>query len=139
MTRWLTIPLLSGVLATAGCSDWGDPDDDDAGPTMPPSETVSFAGDVQPIFDGSCVACHGPSGNAGLDLRPGVSHGNLVGVQAAQSPLARVEPGDPAASWLHLKLTGQQDVGTAMPPGDPLAGDRLDLIRTWIDEGAANN
>lgn len=139
MKGWLAALLLCGLLTSAGCSDWGDPDDDDAGPTAPPPATVSFAGDVQPIFDGSCVACHGPSGNAGLDLRPGVSHGNLVGAQATQSPLARVEPGEPAASWLYLKLTGQHDVGTAMPPGDPLAGARLDLIRTWIDEGAAND
>ena len=134
--RLLLIVLPVGLLV--GCSDYGD-DPTAGGPVAPPSETVSFASDVQPIFDASCVGCHGDGGNAGLDLRSGRSYANLVGNPATESGLARIEPGEPENSWLYLKITGQQTVGDQMPPGSPLNTDTTDRIRTWIEEGALDN
>jgi mono/diheme cytochrome c family protein len=136
---WLLKILL---LALCGCSDFGDdPDnpDDGGGPLEPPPATVSFAADIQPIFTTHCVGCHGDGGNAGLDLRAGVSHGNLVEVAATQSALFRVQPEQPDQSWLYLKLSGQQTVGTEMPPGAPLDSATLGLVQTWIEEGALDN
>ncbi len=130
--------LLVTVSALAGCSDYGD-DPADTGPVDPPSETVSFATDVQPIFDNNCVGCHGDGGNAGLDLRSGLSYTNLVQNPSTESALARVEPDLPMQSWLYLKLTGQQNFGTEMPPGSLLDADTTDLVRTWIEEGALDN
>ena len=143
--RGLQAALIGLVLALgAGCADWGD---DPAGPVDPPDPPdppepppgVSFAADVQPIFDASCVGCHGVGGNGGLDLRQGASHANLVGAAATGSSLLRVQPGDPAASWLYLKLTGAQDAGTEMPPGSPLPAAQIDHVRVWIEEGAREN
>lgn len=133
------LPLLMILQA---CGDFGDdptdPDEQDD-PIEPPTPTVSYATDVQPIFDASCVGCHGAGGNAGLDLRAGSSHGNLVEVVATESSLLRVDPGSPPDSWLYLKMTGQHDVGDMMPPGGGLGSDTIDLVRVWIEEGALDN
>jgi hypothetical protein len=128
---------LAVLLALPACSDLGD--EPTAPPPDPPVETVSFAADVQPIFDANCVGCHGEGGNAGLDLRSGQSYTTLVGVAATESALNRVEPGDAAASWLYLKMTGQHDAGTVMPPSGALDGTLTDRVRDWIEEGALDN
>jgi mono/diheme cytochrome c family protein len=130
--------LLSALTA---CSDMGDAPTDpgDPGPPDPPDPTVSFADDIQPIFDNNCVGCHGVGGNAGLDLRPDVSHGNLVNIPSTQSALALIEPEEPDDSWLYLKITGQQNVGSEMPPGSGLDSTAAALIQTWIMEGALDN
>jgi hypothetical protein len=134
-------PLVAVVaFVSGGCADLGDDPGSPAGPMEPPpGPTVSFATDIQPVFDASCVGCHGAGGNAGLDLRPGQSHGNLVGVAATESTLNRIEPGQPEQSWLYLKITAQQDVGDPMPPSGGLPQATSDLVRTWIEEGAEDN
>jgi mono/diheme cytochrome c family protein len=132
--------ILLGVLLAAGCSDQGSDPADEGGPTDPPDDGVSFASDVQPIFDASCVGCHGPGGNAGLDLSAGASWANLVDVPSAETQLLRVHPSEPDSSWLYLKMTGAHDgVGSVMPPSGPLPTATLDLVRTWIEEGALDN
>jgi hypothetical protein len=128
--------LLASSYLLAGCADEGSP------PTEPPGgpAPVSFAAEVQPIFDAHCVVCHGAGGAAGedLDLRPGESHTNLIGVPSTTGTELRVQAGDPDASLLYLKITGQ-DL-PEMPYGGPLIpeSDR-ELIRRWIAEGAADN
>jgi len=136
---FLSILCLLSVLAA--CSDMGDKPTDpgDPGPPDPPDPTVSYADDIQPIFNNSCVGCHGVGGNAGLDLRPEVSHGNLVNVPSTESALSLIEPEDPDNSWLYLKITGQQNVGTEMPPGSGLDSTAAALIHSWITEGALDN
>ncbi|MEZ4388155.1 MAG: hypothetical protein R3D98_11365 [Candidatus Krumholzibacteriia bacterium] len=140
MTRRSLWSLLLLVLFTA-CGDLGDdPVAPDDGPSQPPPATVSFATDIQPVFDARCVDCHGLGGFAGLDLRPGLSLPDLVGITATESALVRVAPGDPDNSWLYLKIAGQQNVGDRMPlGGDPLPADTIGLVRTWIAEGALDN
>lgn len=95
-------------------------------------DAVSFARDVQPIFDGKCTACH-PVSYPQLDLRPGNSYDQLVRVPA-QTNLAfqRVLPGRPELSFL---LTHQPDPQTV----DLLTVDETETIRRWIAEGAADN
>jgi len=128
--------VLSGAICLPGCADLGDPAPDAELPPLP----VSFAADVQPIFDANCVVCHGISGNAGLDLRPGLSRGNLVGVMATSAPLLRVAAGDPDLSLIYLKLSGQPPSGNSMPPtGTLLPMAQQELVRRWIAEGAADN
>lgn len=134
--HFTTALALAGLFAWAGCSDEGDDPMDPTGGTPGP---VSFADDLQPVFNSNCVGCHGDGGNAGLDLRSGRSYANLVGNPATESGLARIEPGEPENSWLYLKITGQQTVGDQMPPGSPLNTDTTDRIRTWIEEGALDN
>jgi hypothetical protein len=93
---------------------------------------VSFAADVQPIFDQSCTACH-PTSYPYLDLRRGRSYAQLLRVPAATNPaFARVLPGRPELSYL---LTHPPD-----PSNADLLGEReRRTIERWIDEGAPDN
>jgi hypothetical protein len=96
------------------------------------STPVSFAGQVQPVFDGKCTACH-PVSYPYLDLRPGRSYGELVHVSAATAPaFERVLPGRPELSYL---LTNPPDPSLR----DLLTPAERELIARWIREGAQNN
>ena len=104
---------------------------------------VSFEADVQPIFDENCVTCHQSSGAPqGLVLEDGQSWGSLLHGRSAESKLALVVPGNPDESYLFHKLAGTQartGSGAQMPPGDPLAPDKVAIVQRWIAAGALNN
>lgn len=94
------------------------------------SATVSYREDIQPIFNRSCVNCHG--GQAGLYLD---SYDHVM-AGSARGPV--VIPGDPQASELVRRITG------ASQPRMPLNGPALPAvdmkaIESWIAEGAPNN
>lgn len=139
MKSWRIWPPAALLLLLGACSDLGDPPGNPVDPVGPLPDEVSYTADVQPVFAGHCVACHGAVANAGLDLRQAQSHANLVDVASTQSSLSRVAPGEPQASWLYLKVTGQQDIGDAMPPGAPLDAADIGLIGRWIEQGALAN
>lgn len=52
-----------------------------------------------------------------------------------------VFPGQGAESIIILKLRGEANFGDRMPkpPAPALTESTIDLIETWIDEGALNN
>ena len=84
---------------------------------------ISYTATIQPIFNTNCTGCHG--GYGGLTL---TSYNELMGNDV-------VDPGDGAASKLIQKLKGTS--GTQMPQNqDPLDEATINLIETWIDEGA---
>ena len=103
------------------------------------------------VFTGSCAlaSCHSTSMLSGeLVLEAGMSHEELVGVPSVQTAaldegLARVTPGDPEASFLWIKLQPDLDAryGVLMPQGSTagLDADKLDVIRTWIENGALDD
>jgi hypothetical protein len=100
---------------------------------------VSFARDIQPIFDRSCTDCHG--GSAGMFLDEGESYVNLVNVPATKGCTSemRVQPGNPDASVLYKRITGTS-CGAQMPKkAPPLPAEEIALIRRWIESGAPNN
>jgi hypothetical protein len=108
--------------------------------TGEPPFTVSYAGQIQPIFNNRCTSCHALNGDGGLDLRTGVSYGNLVNVPSQGYFILRVIPGDPDGSVLYGKVTGNSRFGARMPPtGLALTALQRQQIRTWILEGANNN
>lgn len=109
---------------------------------------VSFAGEVQPIFDARCVdaLCHdGTAPKGSLDLRPGWSYDALVDVPAFQTggscpSQPRVAPGDPEGSYLVAKLRGVGACfGAVMPPDEPLPPATIETVITWICSGAPDN
>lgn len=105
-----------------------------------PPFTVSYATQLQPIFNSRCVSCHALNGDGGLDLRTGFSYGNLVNVISPEYGVARVIPGDPDGSVLYGKITSNPVFGSRMPPsGTLLSPSQRNLFRTWILEGAVNN
>lgn len=105
-----------------------------------------FAADIQEIFDRrgcNASACHGPTPQAGLDLRTGASYGELVNVPSSQRPaLMRVRPGQAQdSSYLVDKLDGT-GAPQRMPRGavaDTLDNIDMQNIINWINQGAPNN
>ncbi|TMA38495.1 MAG: hypothetical protein E6J83_15340, partial [Deltaproteobacteria bacterium] len=113
-----------------------------------PPATVSFGGEVQPIFSARCAVplCHsGASPTQRLDLSPGRSYAAIVARPSTERPdLKIVDPGAPATSYLEWKIAGapagQSILGSAMPlTGGPLSAAEQAIIRNWIAEGALND
>ncbi len=101
---------------------------------LPPAATtkVGFEKDIAPIFERSCLNCHGPKRTEnGLRLdsadgaRKGGDHGpSFVVGQSAGSLLVQVTAG------VHPELA-------QMPKkGDKLTPEQVGLLRAWIDQGA---
>src|SRR3984893_12435784 len=90
---------------------------------------IDFRRDIQPLFQEHCVGCHGPSQQMGgmrLDRRSSAM---------ATRGGTTIGPGNAAGSRLYLKLVGTK-YGTRMPPTGPLSLEQINLIKTWIDQGA---
>ena len=94
-------------------------------PGLQPAGEADFARQIQPIFAESCYACHGPKvqmGGLRLDARPA---GKFI------------VAGDSAGSLIIQRITAT-DAHTRMPlGGPPLAAEKIELLRKWIDAGAA--
>lgn len=117
-----------------------------------PPGAVSFQRDIVPFFSKNCAYCHMKEApDAGLILEPRLAYVMIVNVGSAQSSLKRVAPGDPAHSYLVLKMQDRhRSVGGSgqkmpvFPGGVPrgfLTATAADiaLVRAWIDAGALNN
>ena len=105
-------------------------------PTSAPSEapvtgaSVSFARDIMPIFEATCLKCHGvEKTEKGLDMR---THTALM-VGSERGTV--VVPGDAVGSRLaELVMNGK------MPKrGTKLTPEQVQLIVDWINSGAQNN
>ena len=138
----MLLPLLC-VMLLVGC-EHADPVG--PGPGMPdPDPTPTLTSIQENIFDTSCAlsGCHaGANPPQGMNLSAGEAFGNIVGVPSQERPsLLRVDPGSPDDSYLVHKIQGNSDiVGQRMPlGGSPLSSDQINLIRTWIANGAENN
>lgn len=115
----------------------------------------TFEGIQGLIFDSPTYGCtnnlcHGSvSPQGGLDLTAGNSYANLIGVasQGASPPMKRVEPGEPALSFLYNKLAAATipghptGGGSPMPAGGApaLTAEHLEAIERWIRGGAPEN
>jgi hypothetical protein len=110
----------------------------DASKLPPPADKqgVTFATDIKPIFEKSCVRCHAP-GKAKANLQLDTLANVLKGGEGGKV----VHPGDSASSRLMYNVAY---VGRAkyMPPPrnkaniPPLTKEQVGLIRAWIDQGA---
>lgn len=119
-----------------------------AGPT--PNLTPTFTSIQRDIFEATdsagraaCTQCHNDAGarfTAGLNLRRDVAYNNLVDVPSTERPgLKRVQPGDPAGSYLIHKVRGGPNiVGERMPrtTGPFLTEGQIAIIERWIALGA---
>jgi mono/diheme cytochrome c family protein len=108
---------------------------------LPPASTktgVTYATDIKPIFDASCVKCHSgdkPKARLKMDSLEGVMKGTKEG--------KIVNSGDSAGSFIVKAIahaTTEKD--SWMPPPNnkagikPLTPEQIGLIRAWIDQGA---
>jgi hypothetical protein len=132
----------------------------DSGPPL------GFDQDIFPLLHASCgrFACHNAAyRNRGLFLGESEDEGtpstesraeayaSLLALSETAPALRRVEPGDPARSFLMLKLDGchgaldldcptssaERPCGDRMPPAtEPWPAERRDVVRAWIAQGA---
>jgi hypothetical protein len=111
------------------------------------SKEISYSKDVKPIINTSCLECHDGKGEgseeSGLilntydDLMRGTKFGQVV------------VPGDSESSTLFRLIAHKADPKIHMPPHTkdtlaskimtPLNDRQIDIIKTWIDQGAKNN
>jgi hypothetical protein len=96
---------------------------------LPPIEDVSYAFDIQPIWNQSCIACH-PTLEP-PDLTEGNSYNALMSMPGS------IVPGDAEGSELLEMLKGGGD--NPMPPGGSIGQANINLIESWINQGALDN
>lgn len=100
---------------------------------------VSFSQQVKPIIDQHCLECHEPGGQgeviSGLDLS--TYEGLMKGTDAGPMVIA----GDVEGSNLLVLMEGRADPSISMPHGqnEPVPGQDIQTIRSWIGQGAKNN
>jgi len=97
---------------------------------------VSFSEDVTPILEGKCVICHGgPDENGAItkEMELDLTSYDALMVGSEFGPI--VEPGNAEDSVLWMMI----ELGDMPQEGEPLTTEELEVIKTWIAEGAQNN
>jgi mono/diheme cytochrome c family protein len=128
--RFFTIPALLVVAAIVLTACGAPASAPVVLPAHTPSTTVSFSKDVLPIFQASCVSCHGGEKTSkGLDLKTYASL--MTGSQSG----AVIVSGNAANSMLIQSI----QLGKMPKRGGPLPADQIQLIMDWVNAGAQNN
>src|SRR4051812_48418350 len=115
-TRFDPRPLLGVLLALAGAS-----------PATAAEPGPSFERQVAPLLQDRCLGCHSgprPKGDLALPRRGGLPPGGAPG--------PAVPPGKAADSPLFPHVRDRR-----MPPKQPLGAADVEVLRRWIDAGAA--
>lgn len=116
----------------------------------PPPAQVTLTQLQTQIFTPICSGCHTGVGTAlpGVqNLTAGNTFANIVNVASVEVPsLKRILPNDTTNSYLLQKIEGAAGiVGAQMPFGCPTASNpcltqaQIDLVKTWVSQGALNN
>ncbi len=96
----------------------------------PESDKVDFSRDIKPIFEASCIKCHGKGkkkGGFALDDKETLLKGGDSG--------PAVVVGKSAESYL-IELVSGIDPDEVMPQkGSRLTPHQISLLRAWIDQG----
>jgi mono/diheme cytochrome c family protein len=106
---------------------------------LPPAAAktgVTYDKDIKPLFEKSCVKCHGgekPKGKFSMETLASILKGGSDGVS--------VVPGNSAKSAL-VHQVADLVADMEMPPTDKrdkypaLTKEQIGLVRAWIDQGA---
>ena len=127
-TAKLYMPSNHAVVALllAASSGIGKADD------TPDQSRIDFVRDIRPIFAQQCYGCHGAKAQKSdfrLDRKTKAMAGGGSGERA-------IVPGAPGDSQL-VERIASNDPETRMPPeGRPLSAKQIELIRTWVKQGA---
>ena len=98
---------------------------------------VQFNRDIRPILSENCFSCHGP------DEAKRMTSLRLDTPEAASTTLSggrrAIDPGQPESSEIYVRVASRDPI-RRMPPEamghEPLADREVNLIRSWIEEGA---
>jgi methionine-rich copper-binding protein CopC len=141
---WAAMLLLGSA---AGCAGNGDGLNSEGEPlTSGGSTSTTVTADFQSIQDNVftpiCAKCHiGASAPEGLQLSEGNAYNNLVGVPSTEQPsVLRVDPGNPANSYMIRKIMGAPGIsGLQMPYMlPPLPTATQAAMAQWVTNGAPN-
>ncbi len=96
------------------------------------AEPIDFGRQIQPILAKRCYACHGPDkAEGGLRFSE-----KKTAFEPRESGRRAIIPNAPGQSEL-LQRVLSADEGERMPPeGPPLAEEQIQLLRSWIEQGA---
>jgi len=100
--------------------------------TVSSSSTISYSKQIQPIFDKSCISCHGVKAiKEGLDLR------TFDGLAAGSSNGSVITPGDAENSFFIKQIvSGEMPWRRKAPEVTP---EELQILIDWVNQGAVNN
>jgi len=100
---------------------------------------VSFSRDVQPVLQQHCVKCH-QAGGAG-ETASGFDLTSYAGLMKGANFGPMVIAGDVEGSNMLVLMEGRADPSINMPHGqqEPVSKRDIDLIRSWIAQGAKDN
>lgn len=124
-----------GLMAAPGTWAVSEPEMASLAEKLPPpaSTPVDFDQHIRPIFENTCLRCHGPErpkGRFRLDTREDALKGGENGVD--------IVPGSSAKSPLIFYVARLVE-DMEMPPagkGEPLTSEQIATLRAWIDQGA---
>jgi hypothetical protein len=117
---------------------------------LPPPSTrtnITFVSDIKPLFEQSCIRCHGADrARAGikLDTRENVIKGGRegalfeVGKSGKSTLVIAISMLDPKIAMPPMARNQKPDAPPANPPSGPrpLTPGEVGLVRAWIDQGA---
>jgi len=110
----------------------------DTDTTKTDKRPILFNRDIRPLLSDRCFQCHGPAAahrEAGLRLDQ-----RGVAVAPLESGAVAIVPGNAGQSELVVRLC-EKDEQLRMPPADSgkkrFSADQVDLLRRWINQGAA--
>ena len=143
MKHLVTLSLLFLTAAVAPAQEKpAKPDKPEKDKATAKKEAIDFEKQIWPILEKRCIECHAtpqpnaegkpkkPKGGVTLDSKSGITSskgGKLVIAKNAND------------SKLVASISLPADDEDRMPPakkGEPLAKDQIDLIKSWIDQGA---
>jgi hypothetical protein len=115
-------------------------------------DPVSFSAALVPLFGEACFPCHIVQTRGNMTLTEFKAYAQLVDQPnfLGYQDLLRVDPGEPLTSYLMHKIMPCADtdatwgyVQGSMPPPfpgvKPLTQDQINLIYSWISQGAEDN
>ena len=108
---------------------------------------VSYSADVQPILEVACLECHNDTGEG--VAASGFSVVDYAAVMKGTELGPAVIAGSSMSSTLYRVVAGKTDPEIRMPPhhdeslaegrGVSLGAKQIEIIGTWIDQGAKDN
>lgn len=111
------------------------------------SREVSFAQDVKPILEESCIQCHGELGEGVAVSDFSVVDYDSVMKGTKFGPV--IVPGSSVSSSMYLVIAHKTSAEIHMPPhhekalaegrAESLSDDQISIVADWIDQGAKNN
>src|ERR1043166_5611077 len=130
---WPFSPIFTlALLGFSECDSLGIITPDQAKTLPPPANhTIDFAREIKPIFEASCIKCHGrgrTKGDLSMETRDTLLKGGESGPAFV--------PGKSTESRV-IELVAGGDRDSVMPQkGKRLTAEQIGLLRAWIDQGA---